>query len=58
MEAIYDLQFWINCLIPISILMLPILLVGKATPFRSFLSAAIIYIMIIVIASCNTNVLP
>ena len=58
MEAINNIQFWVDCLIPISILMMPILLVGKATPFRSFLAASVIYFMIIIIASCNISALP
>jgi len=55
METITDIQFWINTLIPVSLLMLPILLVGKATPLRSFLAASVIYAIISIVASCNAQ---
>ena len=58
-QNIIDLQFWVKTLIPISVLMMPILLVGKAPPFRAFLAAVVIYIMLIVIAYPNVpNTLP
>lgn len=46
-------NFWLSALVPVSLLALPIMLVGKATPVRSFMAAVVIYLMIILLSSCN-----
>ena len=55
MEEVFELQFWVNFLIPVLILMLPIHLIGRATPVRSFASALVIYVGIIIVAACNVS---
>ncbi len=52
-STILTADFWINSLVPISLFALPILLVGKATPVRSFLTALVIYLGIILLSACN-----
>jgi len=52
-ETIMSANFWLSSLVPVSLLALPIMLVGKATPVRSFMAAAVIYLMIILLTACN-----
>lgn len=56
MGSVLQLHFWVNFLVSVLILMLPIHLIGRATPFRSFMAALVIYIGIIIIAACNVSV--
>ena len=56
MGSMLQLHFWINFLVSVLILMLPIHLIGRAKPFRSFMAALVIYIGIIIIAACNVSV--
>ena len=53
LENIMTVNYWISSLVPVSLLALPIMLVGKATPVRSFMAAAVIYLMIILLSACN-----
>jgi hypothetical protein len=46
-------EFLMNSLIPISLFTLPILVVAKATPFRSFMAASVIYFVMILLTACN-----
>tara|TARA_B100001094_G_C18078155_1_gene743730 strand:+ start:959 stop:1138 length:180 start_codon:yes stop_codon:yes gene_type:complete len=52
-ETIMSSNFWLSAIVPVSLLTLPIMLVGKATPVRSFMAAAVIYLMIILFSACN-----
>ena len=51
--TLFTVDFWVNSLIPISLFTLPILLVAKATPVRSFLAATVIYFVILLLTACN-----
>ena len=53
MMTLFTVDFWVNSLIPISLFTLPILLVAKATPVRSFLAATVIYFVILLLTACN-----
>lgn len=53
MEDVMSVQFCLNVLVLVMILMFPIHFVGRATPFRSFLAAVVIYIGIVIFAACN-----
>jgi len=52
-ETLTDSHFWLTSLTPIALIALPIMLVGKATPFRSFLASTVIYIAITLLSACN-----
>ena len=53
LSSILTINFWTSSLVPIALLALPILLVGKASPLRSFMAAAVIYLGIILLTACN-----
>lgn len=55
LENIMTVNYWVSALVPVSLLALPIMLVGKATPVRSFMAAAVIYLMIILLTACNIH---
>lgn len=53
LTSILTVDFWIISIVPISLLALPVLLVGKASPFRSFMTATVIYLGITLLSACN-----
>ena len=50
-----DIVFWQTVLTPICLLTLPITIVSGASIPRSFLTAAVIYAIIVFLAACNIS---
>ena len=53
MESMLQLHFWVSFFSTVVLIAIPIVMIGKAKPFRSFLAALVIYIGIIIVAACN-----
>ena len=55
LENIVQLHFWVSFFSTVALIAIPIVLVGKAKPGRSFLSALVIYVGIIIMSACNIS---
>lgn len=53
MEVMLQLQFWVSFVSTVALIAIPIVMIGRAKPFRSFLAALVIYVGIIIVAACN-----
>ena len=48
-----DIMFWQSVLPPVCLLTVPIALVSGAPLWRSFLTAAVVYTLIVLLSACN-----
>tara|TARA_B100001057_G_C22182298_1_gene693649 strand:- start:279 stop:455 length:177 start_codon:yes stop_codon:yes gene_type:complete len=55
MGVMLQLHFWVSFFSTVALIAIPIVMVGRAKPFRSFLAALVIYIGIIIVAACNVS---
>ena len=53
MDSMLQLHFWVSLFSTVVLIAIPIVMIGKVKPFRSFLAALVIYVGIIIIAACN-----
>ena len=53
MDSMLQLNFWVSFFSTVVLIAIPIVMIGKAKPFRSFLAALVIYVGIIIVAACN-----
>ena len=53
MSSMLQLHFWVSFFSTVVLIAIPIVMIGKAKPFRSFLAALVIYVGIIIVAACN-----
>jgi len=53
MDSMLQLHFWVSFFSTVVLIAIPIVMIGKAKPFRSFLAALVIYVGIVIIAACN-----
>ena len=53
MDSMLQLHFWVSFFSTVVLIAIPIVMIGKAKPFRSFLAALVIYVGIIIVAACN-----
>ena len=55
MLSLTDIAFWQAVLTPICLLTLPITIVSGASIPRSFLTSAVVYTFIVLLAACNIS---
>ena len=55
MGSMLQLHFWVSFFSTVVLIAIPIVMIGKAKPFRSFLAALVIYVGIIIVAACNVS---
>ena len=55
LESVMQLEFWVSLFAAVALIAMPIILVGRAKPWRSFLAAFVIYVGIVVVAACNIS---
>jgi len=55
MDSMLQLHFWVSFFSTVVLIAIPIVMIGKAKPFRSFLAALVIYVGIIIVAACNVS---
>ena len=56
MGDMLHLDFWVSFVSTVLLIAIPIVMIGKAKPFRSFLAALVIYIGVVIVAACNASV--
>lgn len=55
LEDIVQLHFWVRFFSTAALIAIPIVLIGKAKPGRSFLAALVIYVGIVIMSACNIS---
>ena len=56
LESVMSLSFWVSFFASAALIAIPIVLVGKAKPWRSFLAALVIYVGVVIVSACNISV--
>jgi predicted membrane metal-binding protein len=56
LESVMSLSFWVSFFSSAALIAIPIVLVGRAKPWRSFLAALVIYVGVVIVSACNISV--